>query len=84
MNDGQISDAEYNIILREVEQYNVLKNGLRKEMKSEGVDVEAIKQQIKDEYQKKLGSLVNIRNLNIQFEKRADGFSFSISKVVNN
>ena len=74
MNDGQISDAEYNIILREVEQYNVLKNGLRKEMKSEGVDVEAIKQQIKDEYQKKLGSLVNIRNLNIQFEKRADGF----------
>ena len=31
-------------------------------MKSEGVDVEAIKQQIKDEYQKKLGSLVNIRN----------------------
>ena len=62
LNDGQISDVEFNLILREVEQYNVLKNGLRKEMKSEGVDVEAIKQQIKDEYQKKLGSLVNIRN----------------------
>ena len=62
MNDGQISDVEFNLILREVEQYHSLKNGLRKEMKSEGVDVEAIKQQIKDEYQKKLGSLVNIRN----------------------
>ena len=62
LNDGQISDVEFNLILREVEQYHSLKNGLRKEMKSEGVDVEAIKQQIKDEYQKKLGSLVNIRN----------------------
>ena len=55
MNDGQISDAEFNLILREVEQYNVLKNGLRKEMKSEGVNVEAIKQQIKDKYQKSSG-----------------------------
>ena len=62
LNDGQISDVEFNLILREVEQYNVLKNGRRKEVKSEGVDVEAIKQQIKGEYQKKLGSLVNIRN----------------------
>ena len=60
--DGQISDVEFNLMLSEVEQNNVLKNGLRKEMKSEGVNVEAIKQQIKDEYQKKLGSLVNIRN----------------------
>ena len=60
--DGQISDVEFNLMLSEVEQNNVLKNGLGKEMKSEGVNVEAIKQQIKDEYQKKLGSLVNIRN----------------------
>ena len=62
MNDSQISDMEFNLILREVEQFNVSKNGLRKEMKSEGVDMEAIKQQIKNEYQKKLGSLLNIRN----------------------
>ena len=61
LNDGQISDAEFNFILREVEQYHSLMNGLRKEMTSEGVDIEAIKQQRKNEYQKKLGSLVNIR-----------------------
>lgn len=43
MNDGHISDAEFNLILREIEQYHSLKSGLRKEMTSEGVDVEVIK-----------------------------------------
>lgn len=62
LSDGQISDVEFNWILREVEQYHSLKNSLRKEITSEGVGVEAIKQQIKSEYLKKLGSLVSIRN----------------------
>ena len=50
-----------------------------------GVDVEAIKQQIKDEYQKKKARVARKHmELNIQFEKRADVFSLFISKVVNN
>ena len=66
MNDGVISDAEFNMILREVENYYSLKGQLRSkvriENKSSGekVDVEAIKKEIKNQYQKKLGSLINI------------------------
>ena len=65
-NDGIISDAEYNLILREIENYYSLKGQLRREVRIENkssdekVDVEAIKKEIKNEYQKKLGSLINI------------------------
>ena len=60
LTDGSISDVEFNLILREIENYYSLKGQLRREVRienkssSEKVDVEAIK------YQKKLGSLINI------------------------
>ena len=65
LNDGIISDVEFNLILREVENYYSLKGQLRStasENKSsdEKVDVEAIKKEIKNQYQKTLGSLINI------------------------
>ena len=64
LNNGAISDAELNLILRESEQYHEMKKRLRTEAKTcdEKPDVEALKQEIKKEYQKKLGSLVNVRN----------------------
>ena len=57
---------EFNLILRETENYYSLKGQLRRELRIENkssdekVDVEAIKKEIKNEYQKKLGSLIDI------------------------
>ena len=58
LNDGTISDAEFNLILRESEQYHEMKKRLRTEAKTKDVksDVEALKQEIKKEYQKKKNS----------------------------
>ena len=58
LNDGVISDAEFNMILRGVENYYSLKGQLRwtaiSENKSSGekVDVEALKEEIKNEFRK--------------------------------
>ena len=62
LNDGRISDAEFDLIVREIEQHHSLKKDLRSKMTIKGVDVEVIRREIKNEYQKKLGSLVNIKN----------------------
>ena len=66
LTDGSISDAEFNLILREIENYYSLKGQLRREVRientsgSEKVDVEALKNEIKKIYQQKLGSLIDI------------------------
>ena len=66
LTDGEVSDVEFNLILREIENYYSLKGQLRREVRientssSEKVDVEAIKNEIKNQYQNKLGSLINI------------------------
>ena len=62
LNDGHISDAEINLILWEVEQYHLRSEG--KEMASQGVDVEAIKQEIKKINIKKarVPAFVNIKH----------------------
>ena len=66
MTDGEVSDAEFNLILREIENYYSLKGQLRREVRIENkssgekVDVEALKEEIKKQYQQKLGSLINI------------------------
>ena len=58
LTDGSISDVEFNLILREIENYYSLKGQLRREVRienkssSEKVDVEAIKKEIKNEYKK--------------------------------
>ena len=54
--DGEVSDVEFNLILREIENYYSLKGQLRREARIENkssdknVDVEAIKNEIKNEY----------------------------------
>ena len=44
------SDVEFDLILSEVEQCYSLKNQLRK--KANGIDIDAIKRQIKEEFKK--------------------------------
>ena len=66
MNDGEVSDLEFNLILREIDNYYSLKGQLRREVKIENisseekVDVEALRQELKKKFQQKLGSLINI------------------------
>ena len=65
LTDGSISDMEFNLILREIDNYS-LKGQLRREVKIENissdknVDLEALRQEIKKIYQQKLGSLIDI------------------------
>ena len=55
LTDGEVSDVEFNLILREIENYYSLKGQLRREVRIENtssdekVDVEAIKNEIKNE-----------------------------------
>ena len=66
MTDGSISDVEFNLILREFDNYYSLNGQLRREVKIENIssdkniDVEALRQEIKNIYQQKLGSLIDI------------------------
>ena len=69
LKDGFISDGEFDSILREVEKYfsmkERLRNKQRREVKAESeptqpVDVDALKEEIKKKYQKKLGSLLDV------------------------
>ena len=59
-NDGSVSDVEFDLIIHEVEQYKIMKKGLRSEAIPS--DTKALKEEIKKEYQKKLGSLVNLKS----------------------
>ena len=69
LKDGFISDGEFDSILREIEKYFSMKERLlykqRKDstVKNEptkAVDVDALKEEIKKKYQKKLGSLLDV------------------------
>ena len=57
LTDGSIIDVEFNLILREIDNYYSLKGQLRREIEnissSEKVDIEALKNEIKNEYKKK-------------------------------
>ena len=65
LTDGLISDVEFNLILREIDNYYSLKGQLRREVKIENisseekVDIEVLRQEIKKN-QQKLGSLIDI------------------------
>ena len=63
LNDGLISEVEFNLILRKAERYQSLKNQIRNApaSRSKAHDVEALKEEIKNEYRKKLRSLLNIK-----------------------
>ena len=85
LTDGSISDVEFNLILREIDNYYSLKGQLRREVKIENissdekVDVEALRQEIK-----KISTKARFphrhKRLTIEFEKRERGFSLFISR----
>ena len=64
MTDGSISDVEFNLILREIENYYSLKGKLRMEVKKiENISSDdALRQELKKKIQQKLGSLIDISN----------------------
>ena len=58
--NNYISDIEFNLILHEIEQYKSLKRQLINKAKSSSeVDV-GVREQIREDHRKKLGSLVTI------------------------
>ena len=65
LTDGSITDVEFNLILREIDNYYSLKGQLRREVKkieniSSDEKVEALRQELKKKFQQKLGSLFDI------------------------
>ena len=67
MSDGTITDVEFNLILREIDNYYSLKGQLRREVKKiENIssdqkgDIESLRQELKKKIQQKLGSLIYI------------------------
>ena len=66
MTDGSISDVEFNLILREIDNYYSLKGQLRREVKkieniSSDEKVDALRQELKKKkIEQKLGSLIDI------------------------
>ena len=66
MIDGEVSDLEFNLILREIDKYNSLKSQLRREVKKienssdKNIDIESLRQELKKKFQQKLGSLIDI------------------------
>ena len=87
LTDGSISDVEFNLILREIDNYYSLKGQLRREVKkienissSEKVDVEALKNEIKKNISTEARFPNRHQQLRIEFEKRERGFSLFISR----
>ena len=86
LTDGSISDVEFNLILREIDNYYSLKGQLRRELKIENissdekVDVEALRQEIKKYISTKARFPYRHKRLRIEFEKRERGFSLFISR----
>ena len=69
LKDGFISDGEFDSILREIEKNFSMKERLRNKQRKDStvkneptkaVDVDALKEEIKKKYQKKLGSLLDV------------------------
>ena len=87
MTDGSISDVEFNLILREIDNYYSLKGQLRREVKKiENIssdqkgDIETLGQEIKKKNSAEARIPYRHKQLRIEFEKRERGFSFFISR----
>ena len=84
LTDGEVPDLEFNLILREIDNYYSLKGQLRREVKkmeniSSDEKVEALRQELK-----KNSTEARIpyrhKQLRIEFEQRESGFSLFISR----
>ena len=69
LKDGFISDGEFDSISREIEKYFSMKERLRNKQRKDSTvkneptkafDIDALKEEIKKKYQKKLGSLLDV------------------------
>lgn len=83
LNDGLISEVEFNLILRKAEQYQSLKNQIRNApaSRSKAHDFEALKEEIKNEYRKKAQITPEHKTaLRVEFNRRPTAFSLSISR----
>ena len=82
--DNNISDSEFQLIMTEFQQYNVLKEAVRAKLTrySSQRDIEKIKKDVRSEieaeFQKKNKS--NHRRLELTYEKFNSGFRFSVTK----
>ena len=85
LTDGSISGVEFNLILREIDNYYSLKGQLRREVKIENissgekVEAETLGQEIKKNSAEARISHRHQR-LKIEFEKRERGFSLFVSR----
>ena len=72
---NSISDIEFNSILHEIEQYKSLKRHLKyKANISSEVDVDAIREQIKEDYRKKTRITRKHNEIRIEFDEKPNGF----------
>ena len=81
--DNQISDGEFQLIMAEYSQYNVLKDSIRSKLTKNASqpDTEKIKKNVRSEmeaeFQKKKSPC---RRLELTYEKFNSGFHFSVTK----
>ena len=82
LTDGSISDVEFNLILREIDNYYSLKGQLRREVKKiENISSdESLRQELKKKNSTEARIPYRYKQLRIEFEKRERGFSFFISR----
>ena len=82
LTDGSISDLEFNLILREIDNYYSLKGQLRREVKT--IENISSDESLRQEFKKKNSTEARIpyrhKRLKIEFEKRERGFSLFISR----
>ena len=72
---NSISDIEFNSILHEIEKYKSLKRHLKyKANISSEVDVDAIREQIKEDYRKKTRITRKHNEIRIEFDEKPNGF----------
>ena len=84
LSDKQISDSEFQLIMYEFSQYNVLKEAVRSKItrNSSQPDIEKIKKdarsEVEKEFQKKNKS--TSRRFELTYQKINSGFHFSVTK----
>ena len=82
--DNQISDSEFQLIMAEFSQYNVLKEALRAKLtkKPSQPDIEKIKKRCSKRDRSRLSKKNNCcrRRLELTYEKFNSGFHFSVTK----
>ena len=82
--DNQITDREFQLIMDEFSQYNVLKEGIRAKLtqKPSQPDIEKIKKDVRSEIEAKFWKKNNCsrRRFELTYQKFNSGFHFSVTK----